>query len=63
MTTETVRFGFTSASASASAFALAEAPDPADLGREGRGRFMLVSGRQDDGLWGTRSRSRERSAC
>ena len=48
MTTETVRFGFTSASA----FALAEAPDPADLGSEGRVRFMLVSGRQDDGLWG-----------
>ena len=48
MTTETVRIGFTSASA----FALAEAPDAADLGREGRVRFMLVSGRQDDGLWG-----------
>jgi hypothetical protein len=48
MATESVRVGFTSASA----FGLAEAPDAADLGREGRVRLMLVSGRHDDGLWG-----------
>jgi hypothetical protein len=35
-----------------SPFALAEAPTTGQLRTEGRVRYLLVSGRQDDGLWG-----------
>jgi len=36
-----------------SPFALAEEPTTLQLETEGRVRFLLVNGRQDDGLWGT----------
>jgi hypothetical protein len=35
-----------------SAFSIAETPTTSQLESEGRVRFLLVSGRQDDGLWG-----------
>lgn len=37
----------------ASPFSLAEEPTAPELQTEGRVRFLLVNGRQDDGLWGT----------
>ena len=37
---------------SPSAFAVAEAPTPRDLQHGGRVRFLVVSGVQDDALWG-----------
>ena len=37
---------------SPSAFAVAEAPSPRDLSLDGRVRFLVVSGVQDDALWG-----------
>lgn len=36
----------------ASPFALVESPTTEQLETEGRVRYLLVSGRQDDGLWG-----------
>ena len=36
----------------ASPFSLVESPTTAQLQTEGRVRYLLVSGRQDDGLWG-----------
>lgn len=38
--------------AARSAFELLEAPTTAELRTEGPVRYLLVSGRQDDGLWG-----------
>lgn len=35
-----------------SAFSVVEAPTTVQLETEGRVRFLLVSGKQDDGLWG-----------
>ncbi|MGZ8624654.1 MAG: hypothetical protein ACXWYQ_10890 [Actinomycetota bacterium] len=35
-----------------SAFSVVEAPTTAELETEARVRFLLVSGKQDDGLWG-----------
>lgn len=35
-----------------SAFSIAETPTSSELEAEGRVRFLLVNGRQDDGLWG-----------
>lgn len=35
-----------------SAFSVVEAPTTAQLETEGAVRFLLVSGKQDDGLWG-----------
>jgi hypothetical protein len=35
-----------------SAFSIAESPTTAQLETEGPVRYLLVSGRQDDGLWG-----------
>jgi len=35
-----------------SAFSLVEAPTTNQLETEGRVRFLLLSGKQDDGLWG-----------
>jgi len=35
-----------------SAFSVVEAPTMVQLETEGRVRFLLVSGKQDDGLWG-----------
>lgn len=46
MTTDTVRIDLTSA------FALAEEPTSPELEAEGRVRYLVVSGKQDDGLWG-----------
>jgi hypothetical protein len=46
VTTDTVRIDLTSA------FALAEEPTAPELEAEGRVRYLVVSGRQDDGLWG-----------
>ena len=37
---------------SASAFAIADRPGPLTLEHQGRVRFLLVSGKQDDGSWG-----------
>lgn len=37
---------------SPSAFALAEIPDASELEAEGRVRYLVVNGEQDDGLWG-----------
>jgi hypothetical protein len=48
MTAATVPLSFSSPSA----FAVAEMPRPSDLERERRVRFLIVSGRQDDGSWG-----------
>jgi hypothetical protein len=48
MTVGTIPLSFSSASA----FAVAEMPRSSDLERERRVRFLIVSGRQDDGLWG-----------
>jgi len=47
MTTDTVWI------APASAFALAETPSTLELRAEGRVRYLLVHGTQDDGLWGS----------
>jgi hypothetical protein len=46
MTADTVRIDLTSA------FALAETPSAPELETEGRVRYIVVRGRQDDGLWG-----------
>jgi hypothetical protein len=46
MTADTVRIDLTSA------FALAETPTSTELESEGRVRYLVVSGVQDDGLWG-----------
>jgi hypothetical protein len=46
MTTETIRID------DASPFALSEEPTAPALEREGRVRYLVVSGKQDDGLWG-----------
>ena len=46
MTAETVRIDLTSA------FTLAETPTTPELESEGRVRYLVVSGKQDDGLWG-----------
>jgi hypothetical protein len=35
-----------------SAFSVAGAPSALDLEAEGRVRYLMVNGRQDDGLWG-----------
>ncbi|MCI0632302.1 MAG: hypothetical protein L0206_00025 [Actinobacteria bacterium] len=42
------RFAFSSASP----FAVAERPTASDFGVEGGARFLLVSGRRDEGTWG-----------
>jgi hypothetical protein len=46
MTADTVRIDLTSA------FALAEEPTAPELETEGRVRYLIVNGKQDDGLWG-----------
>jgi hypothetical protein len=46
MTADTVRIDLTSA------FALAETPTTPELESEGHVRYLVVSGKQDDGLWG-----------
>jgi len=46
--TSTHAFAFSSASA----FAIADRPGSIALEHEGRVRFLLVSGKQDDGSWG-----------
>ena len=49
MTVATVPITFSSASA----FAVAEMPRSSALDAERRVRFLVVSGRQDDGFWGS----------
>jgi hypothetical protein len=46
MTADTVRIDLTSA------FALADTPTTTELETEGRVRYLVVNGKQDDGLWG-----------